>query len=97
MDKVSGKYGATFNDSIYNQMIVASKLEDAFNLAPANSFQGQVKSGVGGGILDMTADPSMAAARAGAGFIDRLLSKSKSNSEQAAIEAIEKMLKEQIK
>ena len=97
MDKVSGKYGATFNDSVYNQMIVASKLEDAFNLAPANSFQGQVKSGVGGGILDITVDPNMAAARAGAGILDRILSKSKSKSEQAAIDAVERMLKEQIK
>ena len=97
MDKISGKYGATFNDSIYNQMIVASKLEDTFNLAPANSFQGQVKSGVGGGILDMTVDPNMAAARAGAGIIDKVLSRSKGKSEQVAIDAIEKMLKEQIK
>lgn len=97
MDKISGKYGATFNDSIYNQMIVASKLEDTFNLAPANSFQGQVKSGVGGGILDMTIDPSMAAARAGAGFLDKITSRSRGKSEQAAIDAIEKMLKEQVK
>ena len=97
MDKVSGKYGATFNDSIYNQMIVASKLEDSFGLAPANSFQGQTRSGVGGGILDMTVNPNMAAARAGAGILDRVLSKSKGKTEQAAIEAVEKMLKQQIK
>jgi hypothetical protein len=97
MDKVSGKYGATFNDSIYNQMIVASKLEDSFGLAPANSFQGQTRSGVGGGILDMTVNPSMAAARAGAGILDRVLSRSKGKTEQASIEAVEKMLKQQIK
>jgi hypothetical protein len=97
MDKISGKYGATFNDSIYNQMIVASKLEDTFNLAPANSFQGQVKSGVGGGIIDMTVDPSMAAARASAGILDKVLSRSKGKAEQNAIDAIEKILKEQIK
>ena len=97
MDKVSGKYGATFNDSIYNQMIVASQLESTFNLGPANALVGQVKSGVGGGILDMTVDPNMAAARAGAGILDKVLSRSKGKVEQNAIDAIEKMLKEQVK
>jgi len=97
MDKISGKYGATFNDSIYNQMIVASQLEKTFGLAPINSFQGQTRAGVGGGILDMTIDPAMAGARAGAGFVDKLLSKSKGKNEQIAIDAIEKMLREQIK
>jgi len=95
MDKISGKYGATFNDSIYNQMIVASQLEKSFGLAPVNSFQGQTRAGVGGGILDMTVDPTMASARVGAGLLDKVLSKSKSKTEQQAIDAIEKMLKEQ--
>ena len=97
MDKITGKYGATFNDSIYDQMIVASELEKMFKLAPINSFQGQTAAGVGSGILDMTIDPTMAGARAGAGILDRTISRLKGDQEGKAIKAIEQMLTEQSK
>lgn len=93
IDRVTGKYGGNFSDSMYDQLLVANELETMFDLAPRNTLQGQVKSGVGQSMIDFSGDPSMAAARAGATLFDRAINKARGINEDAALKAIEDILK----
>lgn len=93
MDRITGKYGGDFSDSMYDQLLVANELETMFDLAPRNTLQGQVKSGVGQSLIDFSGDATIAAARVGANIFDKAISKARGVNEKAALKAIDDLLK----
>lgn len=93
MDKVAGKHGATFKDSIYNQMVVASQLEEMFDLAPKNSLQGQSKSAVSNAMIELAVDTQNPAI-AGLGWLNKLTQTKKKTSQEDAIKTIDALIKE---
>jgi hypothetical protein len=93
MDRITGKYGGDFPDSMYDQLLVANELETMFDLAPRNTLQGQVKSGVGQSLIDFSGDATIAAARVGANIFDKAISKARGVNEKAALKAIDDLLK----
>jgi hypothetical protein len=93
MDNISAKYGAEFKDSVLDQIIVADELEKMFNLAPRTSLQGQVQSGVGQSIIDSAISPELMGQRAAANLFDRASNKVRGINDEAAIKAIDELLK----
>lgn len=93
MDRITGKYGGNFSDSMYDQLLVANELETMFDLAPRNTLQGQVKQGVGQSLVDFSGDPTLAAARVGANIFDKAINKARGVNEKAALKAIDDLLK----
>mgnify|MGYP003644488247 CR=1 FL=1 len=93
MDNVAAKYGASFKDSVFDQIIVADELEKMFNLAPRTSLQGQVQSGVGQSIIDSTISPELMGQRAAANLFDKTANKVRGINDDAAIKAIGDLLK----
>lgn len=93
MDRITGKYGGNFSDSMYDQLLVANELETMFDLAPRNTLQGQVKQGVGQSLIDFSGDATLAAAKVGANIFDKAINKARGVNEKAALKAIDELLK----
>lgn len=93
MDNIAAKYGADFKDNVFDQIIVADELEKMFNLAPRTSLAGQVKSSVGQSIIDSSLSPELLGQRAAAGLFDKASNKIRGINDDAAIKAIEDLLK----
>ena len=93
LDSVAAKYGADFKDKVLDQIIVADELEKMFNLSPRTSLAGQTKTAVGQTIIDSAVSPEMVGQRAAASLFDKTVNKARGINDDAAIKAIEELLK----